>query len=109
MLRDASKWSLPAKLDLRLATPAGVEADFHQETLLVAGHGQAARQFSVTPSRWSALLGTFRIALTVDGRTGAAPLEFKVTRSSVTVPAFTDVTSSAGVTTTVPAPNCGSF
>jgi hypothetical protein len=99
--------SLP--LVLRIGHEAGPDIAFFRTFVTVLKGGIWSSQVSVTPSQWFRPLGRYRITATVDGIPTGSQLVFMVTRSTLVVPQFEDVTAAAGLETTVPQPACGQF
>ena len=105
-LRNTSSRTVKTDLVLSIAGPGGDSVAFFRKALIVPGKGRANSEVSVTPSQWFRRLGKYRIVPT---QPGGKPLTFTVTKATVPVPVFENVTSNAGLSTSVPPSQCGMF
>jgi hypothetical protein len=108
-LRKPQSYEEPETVVLTITGRGAPPVSFARSGLLVPPHGSVTQVASVTPSEWYPQPGTYRIVATVGGRTTGSALPFRVTAPRITIPRFEDVTKSAGLSTTVPAPGCGEF
>jgi hypothetical protein len=108
-IRNNADKSITVPVHLALVPPAGDPVPFYDTSLFVPFRQEATEDVVVTPTQWFPALGTYSIAVTLDQAPSDATARFDVVAPDILVPRFDDVTSSAGVTSTVPAPTCGQF
>jgi hypothetical protein len=82
---------------------------FFSTQLFVSAEGEAFEDIATTPAQWFGTSGRFEIAATVGGDPLGDPLVVDVGDAAVVVPRFDDVTTAAGIETTVPEAECGQF
>jgi len=99
--------SVPVDLDLR--PPAGEPVRFYSTSIFAPAGSEATEAVKVTPAQWFPDRGSFQIAATTEEGPAADRLAFDVGEPTVVVPVFEDVTTEAGLTTTVPQAECGQF
>ena len=107
-VRNAESAGTVADLELILEGP-GPPAVFFKDKRLIPGDGTLEIETSVVTSRWFASTGLFSIKPYVDGKPAGQPLQFTVQPPSLRVPTFSDVTAGAGLTTQLPATECGGW
>jgi hypothetical protein len=79
---------------------------FHRWSVTLPGGGNKGLAMSVVPAQWFEPIGPYEVSALIDGSVAGGPLQFEVTRPTVTVPIFQDVTDEVGLRTKVPAPEC---
>ena len=92
-----------------LTQEGGSSVDSRDWTTTVPGLGSATIRFTLTPSQWFTALGSYDIVPKIDGQPVGGAASVDVLAPVVVPPVFQDVTSSAGLDTVLPGPNCGRF
>ena len=82
---------------------------FYSTQLFVTAEGEAFEDVATTPAQWFGAPGRFEIAARVGDAPVGEPLVVDVGDAAVVVPRFDDVTTAAGIETTVPEAECGQF
>jgi enediyne biosynthesis protein E4 len=109
---NAAPRSMSVPIELRLASPSGDDFGIRRTTLFVPFGDSVSEHFSVTTSRWSETVGTFRVQAEFTDPAVAGPgatAIIEVRPPERVIPRFEDVTDAAGVATTVPEAGCGQF
>ena len=105
-VRNTGSQTVKTDLVLSIAGPGGEPVAFFRDAMIVPGKGRVISDVSVTPSQWFRRVGKYRIVPT---QPGGKPLPITVTKATVPVPVFENVTSSAGLSTSVPPALCAMF
>jgi hypothetical protein len=82
---------------------------FSRQLAAVPPGGSLGLTGKVTTSQWFAKLGRYEIVPTLKNQQVGKPLFFKVTKPSLQVPVFKDVTAKLGLTTHLPDDPCGEW
>ncbi len=102
--------SLSIDAALELTSPDGAAVPFNTAALFVPHEGEISQDLAVTPAQWFADEGPYELRASItDPAAAEATLSFEVSEPAVVVPEFEDATAAAGLTTTVPEPQCGQF
>jgi hypothetical protein len=104
--------SVAAPVDVSLVSPDGTHLPFYRTSLFVPFGQSESEALTVTTSRWYTETGDFEVVAEVtDAAIPATPAShpFTVVPTDRVAPKFEDVTAAAGLTTTVPVPECGQF
>jgi enediyne biosynthesis protein E4 len=108
--RNSGPRSVSIDVALELTAPAGDTVPFTMAPLFVPFGGEESQELAVTPAQWFADTGRYEISAAIsEPEVVATSLSFDVGEATVVVPEFEDVTGAAGLTTTVPAAECGQF
>lgn len=111
-LTNSGARSVAAPVDVSLVAPDGTKLPFYRTSLFVPFGQSASESVSVTTSRWYAAVGNYSVVAEVtDTAIQSTPGEhpFAVMPTTRVAPTFENVTAAAGLTTTVPVPDCGQF
>jgi hypothetical protein len=108
--RNGGPRSVSVVAELRLTAPDGKAVPFADVSLFAPHEGEVSQELTVTPAQWFADVGRYELTASITEPAPAeAALAIDVTDPEVVVPRFEDVTAAAGLTTTVPAAECGQF
>ena len=106
---NPSKITATAYIFFDLVAPDGRSVPFFQKIMVMTPSTSVTVDGTVTSAQWFSQHGSFRIKPRVEignSTYTGKPLTFQVVASSVVVPTFQDVTTAAGLSTTIPDGGC---
>jgi hypothetical protein len=111
VVRNTSGDEERVRVDLILAGPARARkpVPFRRWNVVIPGGETMRLRVEIVPAQWFAETGEFRVLGRLWGRPIGDEIPFQVTKPTVLVPRFQDVTAAAGLDTPLPGSICGEW